>query len=247
MRIDALTVCVHCPDYLAWTLPHNRPQLDRLLVVTSPDDEATQRLCRHWHVETLVTEAFTANGQRFNKGAGVEEGLRKLDFQGWCLHLDADIALPPRFRNLLNVRSLDEQCLYGVDRYMVPSTQAWVEYISAPEPQHEMGRARTNLFPLGYRVLRTKGDPGYIPLGFFQLFHRASAHIQEPLYPIQHDTAAASDLEFSCRWPAIRRQLLPDIVVYHLDSEEGERKGGANWLGRTTPTFGFMPQPKVKL
>jgi hypothetical protein len=242
-RIDAVIVSVDYADFLAATLPLNKPHFNRTLVVTAEHDTATRRLCRHLNVECLVTDVMTRDGQKFNKGAGINLGLETLDFPDWCVHLDADIALPPRFREMLQRKALNEQVLYGADRMMCPSYEAWAEFQAAPVVQHEHGRTSPAPFPLGYRVVRTKTDFGYVPIGYLQLFNRNSGYLGSPLYPAAHDGADKSDLEFAIRWPASHRQLLPEVFVYHLQSE-GDAPNGANWDGRTTPTFG--PVPNIK-
>lgn len=50
MRIEAITVSVNYDDFLAETLPLNRPLFDDMIVVTTPEDVETQRICRYWDV-----------------------------------------------------------------------------------------------------------------------------------------------------------------------------------------------------
>jgi hypothetical protein len=241
-RIEAVTVSVGYADFLAWTLPHNRTVFDRLLVVTSPDDKDTKRVCDHYYVETLVTDVMYAGGQKFNKGAAVNAGLERLDPKDWAVHLDGDTALPPRAGELLRTTRLDDQTLYGVDRLMVPTFDAWAAFLTNPSPQHYPGSAWPCPFPMGYRVVYP--DAGYLPIGFFQMFNRNSVHLGTPLYPTAHDTAADSDVQFALRWPRQRRQVLGEFFCYHLESEQlppGDI--GVNWEGRRTRPFGPAGAP----
>ena len=56
------------------------------------------------------------------------------------------------------------------------------------------------------------------------------------IYPIAHADAAHSDVQFALQWDRRFRQILPEVIVLHLDS--GDSAMGANWSGRTTPRFG---------
>lgn len=49
----------------------------------------------------------------------------------------------------------------------------------------------------------------------------------------------------AAQWPRRNRVLLPDVVVYHLDSEP-THKIGTNWRGRKSRPFGPEPAPLPK-
>jgi hypothetical protein len=72
MFIEAVTVCVGYADFLAETLRANRPHLDRLIIVTSPDDHDTLDLCHDHNLEVIVTRDFYRGGDVFNKGRAIE-------------------------------------------------------------------------------------------------------------------------------------------------------------------------------
>src|ERR1035437_6127938 len=76
MRLKGIIVCVDYADVLAWTLPHNIRQFDELLVVTTGRDLHTRRLCEHLGVRRIETDVFYKGGVPFNKGAGINAGLR---------------------------------------------------------------------------------------------------------------------------------------------------------------------------
>lgn len=73
-KLEAVTVCVDYADLLAATLPHNRPYVDRLVVVTKPHDLETQDVCAKYDTECITTHAFGPNGG-FCKGAGINRAL----------------------------------------------------------------------------------------------------------------------------------------------------------------------------
>lgn len=229
MKLEAVVTSVNYDDFLAETLPLNKVHFDQIVVVTSPEDLATQRLCEYHHVKCVVTNAFGPKGQ-FRKGEAINAGLRKLDLDGWVVQLDADIALPPQTRRVLERAPLLPQCIYGIDRFNVVGRKAWDKHKSSPALQHENGvYVHLNAFPLGTRFV---SDEGWIPIGFFQLW---SGFMNANIYPANHTDAGRTDMIFAKRWHAARRILLPDLVAYHLESEEVDQ--GANWGGRTTARF----------
>jgi predicted O-methyltransferase YrrM len=231
MKIEALTVCVNYADFLAPVLAFNQKLFDRLLVVTANADKATQELCAKEKVDCLVTDAFYKGGKRFAKSAGINEGLAKLSCADWVCLFDSDTVLPPQTRQVLERAELDPACLYGIDRLMCPSWEAWAEYWPRVK-NPELFFVETNHFKIGQR-LAPFGRGGWVPLGFFQLWNPARSGIRE--YP-HSPHAAKSDMQFAQRWPRGRRQLIPEIVAVHLESESAQ--SGANWLGRKTGEFG---------
>jgi hypothetical protein len=44
---EAVIICDKYHDFLGKTLPHNKYQFDKLVVVTSYEDKETQRICEH--------------------------------------------------------------------------------------------------------------------------------------------------------------------------------------------------------
>jgi hypothetical protein len=236
MKIEALITCVNHADFLAHTLPMNKPQFDRILVVTSPEDKKTQQVCAYWGVQAHVTDSFQSRWGHFCKGSGINEGLALLDKDAWLCHLDADIALPPNARYALERADLDTSMIYGIDRVMCPNWQAWQRFISEPQPHTEGNGFFINTvhsgFPLGTRVAFDH-EGGYIPIGFFQLWH-ADSGISK--YVEGHSDAGREDAVFPTQWPRRKRGFIPEITAYHLESEQAEM--AVNWKKRTTKPFG---------
>ena len=67
--IEGVITCVNYADFLTVTLPTNRYQFDRVVVVTAPEDVATQRVCEFNHVQCVLTDAFNSRWGEFCKGA----------------------------------------------------------------------------------------------------------------------------------------------------------------------------------
>lgn len=234
MKLEAVVVCDKYSDFLAHSLPDNRILFDRLVVVTSHEDKETQRVCEYWHVQCIKTDVLNSRKGQFCKGAGINVGLEALDKDGWVVHMDADIVLPPLTRKLIQLCDLDPAVLYGCDRFMVKSFDEWMKFRCQPRLQHENESwIHMTEFPLGVRVaIHNYG--GYIPIGFFQMWHPAASGIST--YPEGHTTAAREDSAFTLSWPRAKRALVPEIVAYHLESENAPM--AANWAGRKTKAFG---------
>lgn len=236
MKIEAVVVSVNHHDFLAVTLAFNKPQFDKILVITAPEDKDTQRICDYWGVEYLATDAFQSRWGVFKKGFGINEGLDRLDKDAWIVQMDADIALPPNARYCFERADLDTSMIYGIDRVMCPSWEEWQKFISSPQPHTEGNGFFINVthspFPLGTRVAFDH-EGGYIPIGFFQMWHKDSGIFK---YPEGHTDAGKEDARFPIQWPRKKRGFIPEVTAYHLESEPAEM--AVNWRGRKTKAFG---------
>lgn len=235
MKLEGLVTCTMYADFLAATLPFNRHLFNHLVVVTSPDDQDTARICEYWNVDCLPTTAFNTHYGQFNKAAAINQGLERLSLDDWVLHFDADILFPPLMRNLLEQLALDPVCLYGCDRHVIPNEKALIQHLFEPKLQQENDvYVHLDGFPLSPRIAMSKHG-GYVPIGFFQLWNPNGSGIRR--YPVLPKTnGARTDTEFAIQWPRSERVFLPEFAVYHLESEPAPQ--GANWDGRTTRPFG---------
>jgi hypothetical protein len=235
VKIEAVTTCVNYADILAHTLPMNYHQFDKFVVVTAPEDKKTAQVCTHYTgVQCVKTDVFKSRWEgEFHKGSGINEGLKVLDKDAWILHLDSDIVLPPNFRKVLETADLDTTMIYGADRAEFKNYEAWHKFYGEPEP-HTQG-VMVHVTHHGQRIgtrVSFASQGGYTPIGFFQLWHADSGILK---YPQGHSTAAREDTLFPWQWPRKKRALIPEIVVYHLESENAEM--AVNWRGRTTKPF----------
>lgn len=239
-KIECVVVCHDYSDFLRVTLPNNKHMFDRLVVVTSPEDKDTQKLCEFYHVECVATEKLRTREGKFCKGAGINEGLKRLDKDGWVLHLDGDILLPPQTRRLLERACLDRHMLYGIDRFNVRGWAAWQNFVKAPKLQHECDsyvHLNNSGFPIGTRVMQNHMG-GYVPIGFFQLWSPNGSGVF--CYPEGHADAGREDLLFANKWARCERSFIPEIIGYHLETEDAGY--GTNWGGRKTKQF-EAPKP----
>jgi hypothetical protein len=237
LRLEAVTVCMGFDDMLDLTLGMNHPHLDTMIVVTSHEDRATQLVARKHGAICVLTDLHKKNGRSFNKGAAINAGLGHFQWNGWRLHLDADIALPDNFRRILfNHSALDPDCLYGADRVDVIGKKGLTALRNASlrMPQHMF---TSGLSPVhGGAVYPDQPSSssarfvdtlhGYCPIGFFQLWH-AKTH---KAYPYSLGTAAHDDVLFATQWPQAQRRLLPTAFVYHLCARPPYY--GENWDGQ---------------
>jgi hypothetical protein len=235
-HLAAVVVCDQYSDFLRITLPANKHIFDRIVVVTSYEDKATQRICEYNHVEVVRTDKTESRKGHFCKGAAINDGLRHVYGQmevNWMVHLDGDIVLPPQTRILLERMRLNQEMIYGIDRFNVKGCEAWDRFNEVPRLQHECDAyIHLDAFPMGTRIMSASAG-GYIPIGFFQMWSPAISGID--LYPEGHTDAGREDMLFAKLWPRSRRHLLPEIVGYHLESEDASMS--SNWKGRKTAPF----------
>lgn len=233
MKIECVVTSVNYSDFLAETLPHNRVLFDRMVVVTAPEDKETRRVCEFWNVSCIPSDVFQTRWGRFCKGAGINVGLAELDRDAYLLHLDADILLPPLTRKHLEMIQPDPAFIYGIDRHICRGGNEWREFMALPQLQHENHTwVHLDKFPMGTRLCPEAAGWGYIPVGFFQLWHASSGILT---YPENHNDAARGDTAFAMQWPRLKRGLIPEIVGYHLESLPNGK--GNNWSGRVSAPF----------
>lgn len=238
MKLEAVIVCKDYSDFLAHTLPENIQHFDHVVVVTHYSDKATQSLCSKWGVDCVQTHAFHEDGDKFNKGRAINVGLAHLKGLGHILHLDADILLPHRFRYMLQRHQLDNTAIYGADRVNILGYDRYLAFkqLQMPSYSDRYFVEPPPGFPLGTRFVHH--EHGYCPIGYFQLWHKDLGN----KYPTNQGTAEHTDVLFAIQWHRKQRILLPELFVYHLDSEPALKPMGANWQGRRTPPFG----PKMR-
>jgi hypothetical protein len=234
-RLEGVCVCVDYSDFLAASLKHNLHHFDRFVVVTTEKDKATQELCEKYSTECVITEDFhIEHNSSFNKGKMINLGLAHLRQNGWILHLDADIILPDRYRNLLDKHVLEPDCIYGAMRFNCVGVNNFKKYLSHPEPQfHHRYMVDTPGYLAAGATMMHK-EYGYVPIGYHQLWHSS----KNRKYPAFQGSAEHSDVLFAIQWGRNKRNVLPGIRVIHLESEKA--KMGINWGGRKTAKFDYV-------
>lgn len=244
-HIEAVSVCIGYADFLQETAKWNAGLFERWLIITSPEDEETRWVCNRFNLEVLLSDdakRHSKDNKGFNKGRLIERALQQTSNDGWRLHIDCDIALPHRFRDLIDVADLQKDTIYGCDRANIIGWDEWQKLKSTSYMQGANWSYHCQLqFPNGYKPGDRWVHPsmGWCPIGFFQLYHSLSdewAGIRIRPYPQNHSSAARTDVQFANRWDRHKRGLIPELIAVHLESEQVKK--GANWQGRTTKRFG---------
>lgn len=211
----AILVCVDFSDILAVTLPRNVRFFDTVLVVTTPEDKATQEVVAGVPgARCHCTSVFFDRGAVLNKGAAIEEGFDVLGRSGWIVVMDADIVIPA-WPLLLTPGFLYSPLRRMMERppnpLVIPPEEAWKQFPLHPQ-QAEFA-------------------------GFYQAFHGSDPVLQSrPWYPTDWLHAGGCDSEFQAKWPKERKIRLP-FEVLHIGP------AGTNWLGRASPLLdGSIPE-----
>ena len=239
MKITAITIAVNYSDFLCWSITENKTLFDNWIIVTSTTDTKTKELCDNNNLMCLQTDVFYEKGI-FNKYAGINFALDYLgkDYNDWILFLDADIVLHPLTKYILEKLPLNEKKIYGVDRVNCIGLESWLDYVSKRNSVFQNWLLHTSGMPFGARLVHYFGEArdegrflGWRPLGFFQLAHRSSFDY----YPQETLGADHCDLEFVRNWKREDRELIPEILVIHLESVGATK--GINWYGRKSLPF----------
>ncbi|MFH0947241.1 MAG: hypothetical protein V2A76_18795 [Planctomycetota bacterium] len=139
-NLSAVTVCVNYSQYLE-IAARNRSQFDRWIVVTNREDRETQEVCRKHGLDVVLTERLRQNGDPFNKGKAINDGLDALGDSDWILLLDADILLPDNFREAVQQNDLRTDHIYACKyRGLCRDLAAYERLKSAVEARRERRR-----------------------------------------------------------------------------------------------------------
>jgi hypothetical protein len=195
MFLECVTVCVEYDDFLSITLALNKKHFDDYKVVTIANDMKTQSICRENKINTVITKRLYENGDLFNKGKAINDGLKEICKSDWILLLDADIILPNDFRHKIESYNLDKENIYGCPYFFV----------------YNLSEINNNSVPIYSR-----------PYGYFQLFSGQNNIIKnrgEKIYPEEFGTASKSDSVFFRFWNRKNRSVIDKMVVKHLSGQ----------------------------
>lgn len=228
--MNAILVSVDYSDLLSVTLPRNRKHFDRMCVVTSPADLASQRIARECGCCVWATDAFWRNGADFNKWLALEEGLDFLGRSGWLAILDADVLWPSYKMNFANewCELTDNKPIHAVTKENIPIYKV---------RQLEIGNLYTPLRRMAPWPIPVppESDWGKFPLhpqqrefaGYTQIFHANDPALgPAPWHQTDWRHAGGADSFFQAKWGDAHK-VRPPFEVLHLG------QSGVNWCGRT--------------
>jgi hypothetical protein len=191
-----------------------------MIIVTKKEDYNTIKLCNDNNIQVVFTERLYENGDKFNKGKAINDGIKHLKFNDWVLITDADMFMPINFREILEKQNLNIEEIYGTYRYMCPTYQEWQQFNNT--------KLINPLWVLQKHRLA-------IGVGFFQLINCKSkilSNSETKWYDENFGHAGRSDRMFLRKWPDNLRKNLK-LNAIHLGNDEL----GKNWNGRTTVNF----------
>lgn len=226
-KVEGVTVCVGMLELLKLSYSQNKPILDNFIVVTSEADTKTQEWCEgEDSITCVVTDRFYDNGAKFDKGAAINEGLKKLKYKEWVLHLDCDIVLPDNYRGIVLPEFLDKNTLHGASRWFLKTKKEYDEIKSGVKSRKDCEHI--------------EGGHG---CGYSQLFNMGAECLQglspDSIYP-SYPTAAESDILFLKQFhPNIDGVGRPDnLWVCHLGGH------GINHEGKAVSALDFFVNEK---
>lgn len=220
MKLEGIAVCVNYGDFLNITLEHNRKHFDKIVIVTVDDDQETIDICRKHDATVVITDRLYENGDKFNKGKAINDGLKELDRSDWVLITDADMVMTDNLRDIIEHANIDNNCIYGTSRFMCPDYNNWANYINDKSIintwSHQNGRIN-------------------IGVGYFQLVNGKCDMLagRHNWYREDYGHCGRSDRAFFRMWPPERRGKIGKASCIHLGNEQMT----LNWYGRTTARF----------
>jgi len=224
--LEGLVTCIEYSDYLKYFLDFNNEYFDNLIIITTQEDYNTIKLCNERHVRYIITDRIQQDGDMFNKGKAINDGIIKLNMYDWILIADSDIILPDNFRNIIKSMNLNKNKMYGMARHNCPSKEEWKKYLNSSDDKKIIVKKRWKKSKKHFRRYFS---------GYFQLFNinKFADNIESCRYPETFPTAGASDEEFCLKWDYDYRERINGMTVIHLS--HGCK--AANWCGRTSKNF----------
>jgi hypothetical protein len=197
--VIAVCVCIQYSDYLAETLPHNRPLFRSFYIITEASDTKTVELATTHDCVVLYTTKTHENGAAFNFSGmmfDAQTSIHPRHPDSWIVKLDADIYVPDTIWTDINVDSLNKNGVYGLIRHVYNTIDDYKR---------------------GAVSCIDKGDVGVV--GYFQLYWNKRKY-----YPKWSRNCSNCDLVFMRDFPI--QQTFP-IVCFHFGEKRKNWNGRA--------------------
>ncbi|MDF2427621.1 MAG: glycosyltransferase family 2 protein [Nitrosopumilus sp.] len=227
--ITGITVSINFGDFLKTTLPINRLLFDDYIVVTSPEDELTQKIAKENDCILVITDRHKKDGAPLNKGCAINDGIDQCKTD-WICYIDADIALT----EAVKTECLDQNCLYGINRLMCESYEDWFEYRLSGKTNHLYIKDEKE----GLRLAKMPSNKKYA-IGYCQIWKNKKGI----KYPEESHTTLFDDLHFNDRFSKVHNL---DKSCIHISSSEWVRDldSRGRKSGKWEPEMHFISQMK---
>lgn len=235
-KVELITCCVGCVDYLETCLKRNMWHFDHTIVVTDTTDLASRELAQRLGADVLVTDRFYVGGKRFDRGSAYNRALDLVRYKDWVTFMDVDIVLHGDHRLKLEQHGLRNNVFYGCDRLNLTTPAAREAFLCEGDTSSALVDSTT--------------EWGF---GYYQLFNWTNPFLtgrppSEPIYPSSPDVFTSDHL-FRHRfggghtmtpaglwtWDASHQQRLP-WPCYHL---------GSNGVGTVPDTLRYLAPAAV--
>lgn len=187
-QVVGVTICIDYADFLAHTLPHNRPLFTSYYIITEERDTATCELARAYDCILLFTSKTHSKGAKFNKSGlmfDAQNHIHPRHPMAWIVKLDADIYLPADLWKQINRYALNKNGIYGLVRHVYNTYNDYVH---------------------GKVACVDKGELGVV--GYFQLYW-----LKTKYYPPWSANCSHCDLVFMNQF---RIKQTFDVVCFHF-------------------------------
>lgn len=222
-----LITSVHYADFLGVTLPGWQCLLPgaRFRVVTSWSDRETRLVAQAAGVDVVRTNAWRADGAKFNRGRALNEAMRRPTPGEVVVSIDADVYPCGTFPG---EDELEPGVLYGCARYLAQTPAELAAHLEGFVSREALPLMGAKLGPTGYPLgphLREEVErTGALGHGYFQCFRYGGQRYKSSF------NAGGFDTTFAALFPV--RRALHDFYVLHLGASAGR-----NWAGRVLPKW----------
>lgn len=231
-KIYGVVTCVNYSDTLIYSLESCKKIFEKVFVITDTMDTITPQVCEGFDfVECIQSDCFCKNDAKFNKGAAINQGLRKIpiDKDNWVLIFDADIVFTLQSSYILSTNDFGLNSLYGAVRNSISNIKSYEKFIEKKDHNNACTIFENNLEHTNEVFPHVPDNKKKQIWGYFQLFNSTNLLKENHFYSEEHKTARNVDVKFS--------NLFKDNTVKCKSMRVLHFGEGSNWCGRLTRSF----------